>query len=191
VDGIVGASWNEYSSKRTISAVSLQANANYSGQNYVAKIRTGVNQNLGGGFTLSPNASLNYIRNNIGNYNETGADTLSLQVKGSSTNFFEARVGTILSCETISAKGTKITPKISASYGYNFLSSAQTISGNFVGQSVTFNTISAKLDPRSLKLGTGIDLYNLDSITISADYNMERKQKYQSHSGVLKFRYSF
>lgn len=191
VDSIIGFSWNEYDSSRIISSVNSQANANYNGRSYVAKIRTGVNQVLGNGFSISPNASLNYVHNSTSDYTETGADTLSLQVKGSSTNFLEARVGTTLSYETVTKKGTKVTPKVIASYGNNFLSSTQTISSNFVGQAVTFNTVSAKLDPRSLKIGAGIDLYDLDSMTISAEYIMEMKQKYQSHSGLLKAKYDF
>ena len=75
-----------------------------------------------------------------------------------------------------------------APYGYNFLNNRQTTTSNFVGQTATFNNLSSKIDPKSLKLGGGIDIYGANSFVVSGEYIMEKRDKYQSHSGVLRVR---
>lgn len=190
LDNIVGFAWNAYNSTRIISSISQSANANYNGQSYIAKIRGGMVKDLGNGFNITPEASINFVRNNVDGYTENGAGTTSLNVKSTSSNFLESRVGLNLGYKTI-IKNTKVSPRISASYGYNFLNNRQTTTSNFVGQTATFNSLSSKIDQKSLKLGSGIDIYSTESTMISAEYIMEKKNKYRSHSGVLRVRFEF
>jgi len=191
LDTVLGFAWNDYTSNRTISAVNSVANANYQGQTYITKVRGGFVKDIGNGFNITPETSLNFVRNNTNNYTENGAGTLNLNVKGSSSNFLEGRVGLNLGYRMTTKKHTKISPKISASYGYNFLNNRQTTTSNFVGQTATFNNLSSKIDPRSIKIGGGIDVYSTNSFVVSGEYIMEKRNRYQSHSGVLRVRFQY
>lgn len=191
LDTVLGFAWNDYTSNRTISAVNSVANANYQGQTYITKVRGGFVKDIGNGFNITPETSLNFVRNNTNNYTENGAGTLNLNVKGSSSNFLEGRVGLNLGYRMTTKKHTKISPKISTSYGYNFLNDRQTTTSNFVGQTATFNNLSSKIDPRSLKIGGGIDVYSANSFVVSGEYIMEKRNRYQSHSGVLRVRFEY
>lgn len=188
---ILGFSWNDYDSKRTISAINSIATANYAGKTYVAKIRGGFVKDIGNGFNITPETSINFVHNNTDSYVENGAGNLNLVVRSSSSDFLEGRLGLNLGYGITTKKYTKISPKISASYGYNFLNNRQTTTSNFVGQATTFNNLSSKIDPKSLKLGAGIDIYGTDSFTVSSEYIMEKKNRYQSHSGVIRIRFEY
>ncbi len=191
LDTVLGFAWNDYTSNRTISVVNSVANANYQGQTYITKVRGGFVKDIGNGFNITPETSLNFVRNDTNNYTENGAGTVNLNVKGSSSNFLEGRLGLNLGYRMTTKKHTKISPKISASYGYNFLNNRQTTTSNFVGQTATFNNLSSKIDPKSLKLGGGIDIYGANSFVVSGEYIMEKRDKYQSHSGVLRVRFEY
>ncbi len=116
LDTVLGFAWNDYASNRTISAVNSVANANYQGQTYITKVRSGFVKDIGNGFNITPETSLNFVRNNTNNYTENGAGTVNLNVKGSSSNFLEGRLGLNLGYRMTTKKHTKISPKISASY---------------------------------------------------------------------------
>lgn len=191
LDTVLGFAWNDYTSNRTISVVNSLAKSNYQGQTYITKVRSGFVKDIGNGFNITPETSLNFVRNNTNNYTENGAGTLNLNVKGSSSNFLEGRLGLNLGYRMTTKKHTKISPKISTSYGYNFLNDRQTTTSNFVGQTATFNNLSSKIDPKSLKLGGGIDIYGTNSFVVSGEYIMEKRDKYQSHSGVLRIRFEY
>ena len=191
LDTVLGFAWNDYTSNRLISSVNRLANSNYQGQTYITKVRSGFVKDIGNGFNITPEASLNFVRNNTDSYTENGAGSVNLDVKSSSSNFLEGRLGLNLGYEMTTKKHTKISPKISASYGYNFLNNRQTTTSNFVGQTATFNNLSSKNDPKSLKIGGGIDIYGANSFVVSGEYIMEKRNKYQSHSGVLRVRFEY
>ena len=146
---------------------------------------------LGSGFSLTPELLLNYVHNRNDDYAEAGAGTLNLEVQGTSTNFLEARAGLRLGYYTTTNKGTIITPEIRASYGYDFLGQRQTITSNFAGQTAVFSSLASKVDRNSLRIGAGIDVTNDNDVTFSLDYNFEKKSEYQSHYGFVKARYGF
>jgi outer membrane autotransporter protein len=191
VDGVLGFALNDYNSSRNISVVGVTANSNYQGQSYTAKVRGGFVHNLGNNFNVTPEVSANFVKNNVNGYVEKNAGTLNLKVNSLSNNFFEGRVGAKLGYDTKTKSGTKISPTLSASYGYNFLNKSQTTVSNFVGQTATFNTISSKVDPRSIKVGGGIDIYAMRSTVISVNYVADKRKRYLSHSGFLRVRYEF
>lgn len=190
-DSMVGFAWNEYNSNRAINSIAKNAQAKYAGQSYISKIRTGFIKNIGSGFNLIPQISLNYVHNRNSRYAENGAGTMNLEVQGSSSNFLEGRVGLKLGYFAKTKEGGQIIPELRASYGYDFIGDRQTITSNFAGQTATFTSLAAKVDPRSFRAGMGVEFININQITLSADYNYEKKTEYYSHSGSLKARYDF
>ncbi len=162
-DSIIGFAWNDYNSKRVISAIDSVASSKYNGQTYITKLRVGFVEEIGSGFNITPESSINFVRNNTDNYFENGSGTLNLAVKGNSSNFLEGRLGLNLGHRIKTKNKSEISSKISISYGYNFLNKQLTTTANFVGQTATFNSLSSKIDPKSLKLGAGFDIYGANS----------------------------
>ena len=167
------------------------AKANFSGETYSAKIKTGFIERFENNLELIPEVSLTYARNHINDYSEGGAGTLALQVSNRDANFLEGRVGVGLGYNALTYRGTNIYPKIKISYGYDFIGNKQTATSNFVGQSVSFDSESSRINRQSLQLDAGLNVYAMNGITVSANYILEHKTTYESHSGALRLRYDF
>lgn len=191
LDSIAAFAFNNYNSSRNINSVNTRASGKFNGETYSAKIRGGFFHELGSNFTLAPESSLTFSNNRTANYRETGAGTMNLNVESSQTNFLEGRAGLNLLYKTIRKNGLAISPQIKVSYGYDLLGDRQNITNSFEGQSSSFNTKTAKYDGSSLRLGFAIDLYRIDSLSLSSEYSFEDKTKYQSHSAFLRGGYSF
>lgn len=193
IDGILGATWNDYDSYRFISAVNSTANAKYNGQNYIAKIRVGsIYDNIAqSGVSIAPEISSTFINSATDAYVENGADTLNLQVGNNHNEFWEARAGMVVSKDAIEIGSFEFAPRLNLSYGYNFLNKDQTTISSFAGQTSVFNTVSSSVSPISIKWGTGLDIYNASQFTTSLDYSNERRGGYVSHTGNIKFKYLF
>ena len=132
-----------------------------------------------------------FANNNVSNYSEGGAGTMNLDVRSQSTNFLEGRIGLNLNYKTTTKKGSVLTPQLKASYGYDFIGKRQSTISNFAGQSTSFVTTNSKYDPSSFRAGGAVDLYQLNSITLSSEYSFELKSKYQSHTGSVRGTYRF
>ena len=194
VDLVSGIALNHFDSSRAITAANADANSGYFGQTYALKVKTGFVKNLHNGFSVTPEASLNFMRNNIGAYNEKGADELNLRVSSVAANFLEVRSGVnfgFSSKITELPEFRKIAALLKISYGYSVINDAPTTSASFQGQSSSFNSQITNVDRGSLKLGTEIAAYHKDDSTFILDYNYERKTTYSSHFAIFKVRQEF
>lgn len=189
-NSLLGFVWNEYQSSRAIPITASLAKANYSGQTYIARVESGTNLKLENGFILTPSITLTSARNDIANYNESGAGTLNLNVKTRSANFFETRGGIILS-NKFTAFNHKIEPQISTSYGYDFFGNKQKTSSNFINQSNTFDSTASNVAQGSLKMGFGAKIHAGDDLTLNANYVFEHRANYQASSVLLRMGYKF
>ncbi len=194
-DSFAGAAFNQYSSSRSINAVSANATARYFGQTYALKIKGGLVKKLRYGFSISPEVSLNFLQNKIDGYSEKGADSLNLVVKGISANFLESRVGLNLDWVTTKLEEfpefKKLVASAKISYGYSLINDAPTTSASFSGQTAGFNWQISHVDRGSLKLGGVLQAYHEEDATFSFDYDFERKTTYQAHFLALKLRQEF
>lgn len=85
---------NNYTSSRNIALPGYNgtAQSTYSGHEYTGSMTTGYHL-FARGFTLTPLASLQYTRLNIGAYTETGAIDVNLSVRSQSYDFIESGLG--------------------------------------------------------------------------------------------------
>lgn len=192
VDSIVGATLNEHQSTRVISAASAVARAKYRSQSYLARLRLGktYSQVMNSKFIIIPEISTTFINTHTDSYKEDGADTANLHVRANSNEYLEGRIGININHEAIGNKYL-FTPRSHASYGYNFLNNNQITVANFIGQSSTFSNVSTAIDPKSIRLGLGLDVNNHSNTTISLDYVNEMRKNYVSHSGSVKATVAF
>lgn len=194
LDNVVGLAWNQFSSNRSILVLNSNATARYFGQTYAARMSGGFVKNFRRGFSLTPELSLNFLRNNIEGYSENGADTLNLKVRGVAADFLEGQVGLNLGWATKVKKipeFTKLVTSLKTSYGYSFINDAPNTTANFIGQSSNFNWQITQTDRQSLRLGGAIEAYYLNDVTFAFEYGLEKKTSYQSHFVALKIRQEF
>lgn len=194
IDAIGAVALSHFDSTRSINALGLSAVAGYLGQTYGLKIKSGVVKKLRNGFSVVPEASLNFLRNNIAAYNEKGAEELNLDVSGVTANFLEARLGIGLdfsSRVTELPEFRKVAALLKISYGYSVINDAPTTTASFQGQSLKFESQITNVDRASLKLGAEFMAYQKDDATFSIDYSFERKATYSSHFAIFKVRQEF
>ena len=193
-DSIASAVLNHFSSNRSINVTDNNAIAGYLGQTYGLKIKTGFVNKLSSGFNIGPEASLNFLHNNIGAYNERGADELNLKVGAVTANFLEARGGLNFGyAAKISEfpEFKKFAANLKISYGHSLVNDAPTTKASFQSHSKTFDSRISNVDRGSLKLGGELMIYHKDDASFSLNYNFERKATYQSHISIFKVRQEF
>lgn len=191
LDAMTSFAFNRYHSNRFIYPISTNADAKFNGQVYSAKIRSGFTKNLGSNFELTPDVSLTYAGGGNNSYNEEGAGTMNLKVSANNFDFLESRAGLKLGYKTKTKNGLVMIPQFKVSYGYDLIGGRQSVVSNFEGQSSSFITQYAKYDKSSLRIGFGINLYNLNSFKLSSEYNFEEKTRYKSHSAFVRGEYRF
>ena len=194
LDMIVGGAFHQYDSRRAVTALKANTTANYNGQSYVAKIKSGFVKEFDYDLKLIPEFSLNFLRSKIDGYLERGSDTLNLKVGGVSANFLEARIGAnfgIIGKIPNIKECKKILALLKISYGYNIINSQPTTTARFIGSDVSFNTKISQIDRSSLRAGFEFDFIHTDDVTFSLDYMMEKRSSLQSHFLVVKARQEF
>lgn len=192
-DAILGIAWNEYNSRRSISAVNHTAQANYDGQDYIARLRGGViyDRVRNSNFSITPEISATFVHRETSSYEEKEAGTLNLAVDATNDQYLEGRIGYNISHES---SGKQIERKIRFhnSYGYNFLNKKRKVVSRFVGHQEKNTFISDADGSSTLRFGLGIDLTKLNQSNIlSLDYNLDMMSNYISHSGSLRIRHEF
>lgn len=192
IDAIAGVILNKYDSKREMPVIGETAKAKYNGQTYIAKLKSGyIMKFKNSGFEMTPETSLTYARNVINSYNENGAGTANLHVKAKSANFLEAEAGVRFGYNALIYKSAILYPSLKLSYGYDIIGNKQTATSTFIGQPVSFDTQSSKINRSSFKLDAGVNVYAKSNIAVSANYLMETKRAFVSHSLALRASYTF
>lgn len=194
IDGIVAAALNRFDSNRAINTLNSNAVARYFGQTYVAKFKTGFEQKLKNGFSISPELDLNLFHQEIAGYSEKGAEELNLTVSKVAANFVEMRSGINLGfSDKIQElpEFRKIAILTRISYGRALINDSPTTTAGFQGQSQSFDSKITHRDNDSVKLGFELAAFHKDDVKFSFDYELERKRTYGSHFAVFKVRQEF
>jgi uncharacterized protein with beta-barrel porin domain len=190
-DNILSASFNQYDTKRIINSVNASANANYSSNSYMARVRGGTTRHLGGNFNLTPEIGLTYIHDQDAKYAENGAGTMNLNVKRGGFDFLEIGTGINIGYQGITKGGTLFRPELKVLYGYDLIDQRGQSISSFSGQSSSFITTHTKYDPSSLKIIGSFQIEKIDLLSLNAEYGLEIKKYYTSNfislRGVYKF----
>jgi uncharacterized protein with beta-barrel porin domain len=190
IDGIAGFAWNKYNSERSIPIATSNIIAKYNGQTYLAAARVGSIQELGKGFNLVPELRLSYIHNRIEGYKEKNAKTVNLYVDSNRHNLLQGTVGASLEYKGKIAK-LIINPKLRVAYGYDFIADNNSTVSRFIGRTDSFTSPAYSSDRNRIIAGATIDIYQINEMTLTANYNFEHKSRYNSNSASIKVRYLF
>jgi hypothetical protein len=77
------------------------------------------------------------------------------------------------------------------SYGYDFIGDRQKTTSNLIGQTYSFSSSAARITQGSLKIGTGVTIYNQHGYSLNAQYDLEHRNNYTAHIGSLRAKYYF
>lgn len=133
INSTAGFALNNYASNRYISVGNARAKAQYRGYSYMGTAEIGKNYKFRHNVTFTPSFMITAAHNEVNNYQEDGAGTLNLNVKNSSSNFLEARLGAELSRLYTTKNETKVRPQFSVSFGYDFIGDEQKTTSNLCG----------------------------------------------------------
>ena len=192
LNGAFSIGQHDYTSTRQISfpGVSRVARANYSGQDYTAFATTGYNIPLGG-FRVTPLASLQYTRVNMGSYNETGAGDLNLSVRSRSSDFLESGLGAKVA-RPIRYGDMTFVPEIHARWLH--LLHNPTVQQNATFQfpdSAAFTAPGLRTSANTFNIGAGVTLLSCNctartwSVEAVYDY-YQRSDGYAAHQGMIR-----
>ncbi|MDB5478660.1 MAG: hypothetical protein JWM96_1155 [Alphaproteobacteria bacterium] len=183
---------NDYSGTRHIAfpGIDRTAESDYSGQNYTVFANTGYHLPVKG-LTVTPLASLQYTRLNIGDYTESGAGNINLDVESQHYNFVESGLGTEVARDFF-YKDVVISPEVHAKWLHQLDNPGfQNTAAFTVPGSQSFNTTEMTPDRNTYNVGAGVDLLSCActadtwSVEAAYDYNW-RNDGYQAHQGMVK-----
>lgn len=193
VDGSLTYGRHDYDSTRLVNfagAPSQVAKASFAGQQYGAKTEVGYPLAVGAA-TVTPLASLAYNHLSQDGYTETGAAGANLVVDGSDGDSLRSGLGTKLSASFAMPGGLVLKPNARAVWLHEFYGTAPDQTAAFAAGGGAFITSGLKLARDAADLGVGLDLTSDDSLTLSARYDVELKDRYTGHTGSLQIRSEF
>jgi outer membrane autotransporter protein len=88
-------------------------------------------------------------------------------------------------------KGVKYVPKTSVGWQHDFINDDIVSKAAFAAQpSTSFSSTSNASGADLLNLGVGIDIFAVDNIDISLDYNLDLKKEFKAHSASLNAKFN-
>ncbi len=194
VDGMLGFTQNNYDSTREIylGTDTRVATADHHAQQYSTKFE--------GGYTfvfqqtkaleVTPFASLGYSYLYMNQYKEKGADALNLNVQGQGYNALEQALGTKFAYPVVTPDGTFI-PSFKAAWLIDYIGAQCETNPPFPGGAPSFHTYGADPAKNGFLLGTELAYLNRKNMTLTANWDWELKEEYQSHTYYVTARFDF
>ena len=160
-NGLVGGAWHTYGMDRNIEfgTIDRTARGNTGAGEFDAAISTGYDIKARN-FTFGPVTSLQYTYLGVQGFNETGADSLDLDVNGYGSSSMLYSLGAQAAYRWEMTKNFAVTPMLSASWQHEFLQNAYTINSSFDtgGPSSPFGFQTSQPQQDYFYAGAGIGL---------------------------------
>lgn len=193
IDTAVFGGYNRYESDRRIrfGSLSRTAEAKYKGWMAGARLCAGYDF-MPAGFTVTPEASVDYVYLSTSSYTEKGADDLNLHVDGTSTNFLSTVLGLNVSHPFEASDGITFIPSLYAGWRHEFLGNDEDIKVYLAGApSDTFYIDTAEPDDRdSTLIGLAV-LIKGKRASFNARYQARLSGDLDTHQFSAEFRYAF
>ena len=161
VNGDVAFGWNDYTSERHIQFPGLNRTAagNYSGQEYTAFASTGYHFATPMA-TITPFASLQYTRMDLGSYTETGAGDIDLRVNPQRYDFVESGLGVKVAHPFVSGDKTFV-PDVHFTWFHELNNpNIQNTAAFSVNGSPAFSTPGLRTSDDSLNVGARLTVFS-------------------------------
>lgn len=180
VDGYAGTSSQDFGLDRSSQGELRNAFANAlgeaDGRQVFGGVRVGYAFDLASSLEVGPVASLDYVRNDIGGYDEWGAGAFGLLVDDRSFTSLGAKVGAMASYDIRSGKTNAVRAFGSLAYARELADTADVVTARFAGAEDLPFSIANALDPQWVSLNAGAEMAlgtNLQA-TVSVTSDMGR-----------------
>jgi outer membrane autotransporter protein len=191
VEGSLGYARNSNEASRTIVLPGLTrtANGDYDSNQYMVSAKAGVPMSVGTSSFFTPSIGAAYTRVTSDTYTETGAGNLNLTVNPDDVDAFVLSMGGKLHTRIEQGKGFLV-PMLSAGISYDLSGDEAVATGTFTGGGSSFTSTGADVEQLSGNIGFGL-AYETDMWSVGANYDLDAKSDYRSHSAKLDMRIKF
>ena len=191
---IINVAHNRYESRRNIVAGSFStlAHGKFYGTHYGAKSEFGYNHKLSKVVLVSPHASLSYHRLNLGNYQETDAGNLGLNVVNKKD--YETLVSDIglKTTKKIRLTRYRLFPSLDVSWSRNLVKSRQESITSFIAGGNDVANVSYNIPKDILNIGAELNImHNKRDESVILKYDLQKATKFISNTISVDYRLSF
>ncbi len=183
--------WNMYDAARGIAfgTINRVASSDYDGQQYSGYVGTGYVYAYEG-WEITPMASFQYTHIAIDGYTETGAGALNLVVDSQDYDVAQSGLGIKFAYPVKDQSGT-FTPEVHTKWLYDFVGDEQATTSTFTGGGASFSTRGYDPAQHSFNVGGGLSWKSKGNWTVEGTYDLELKEDFSAHTGLLTVKYAY
>lgn len=191
VEAFAGVGRSDYDGARQVNFGGLdrRITSSYTGDQMSAGLSAGVPFDLGNRLSLTPEATLDWIRIDTDAYTEQGGGGISLAVEADQVDRLVVGANATLE-KAIPVDAGMLYPSARLGIGYDVVGDAAGASVRFIGGGTPFRMEGAEPAPLSSTAGFALSL-ETGPFTLGAAYDAEFRESYLAHRAGLELKYSF
>lgn len=193
LDNFVSYAWNHYKGFRHIAFPGLDrtARASYDGQEYGDLLSGGYNFFYDCGLTVTPLASLQYIKLHIDGYTETDAISLDLIQQAQNYDVLQSGLGLMLGYPISFCDCGTLYTEVHSKWYYDLNDVRIKNNSRFFGGGPAFQTLGVSPARNMLNLGVSTTLFTAGNLAIKASYEFNYRRNFTGQEGRATIGYQF
>jgi outer membrane autotransporter protein len=190
LEGSVGYSFNEQSSKRTLAfgGINRTASGNTDSDQFMLNVGAGLPVKTGSAY-FTPTVGLSYTNVETDAFTETGAGNLNLTSTPDDVEMMLGSLGAKIH-SNIESGGQTLQPMIRFGISYDFIGDNAATTAQYTGGGASFKATGAESVDFSTNGGVGLALISGNQ-SLSANYDVNKKDDFIAHSGSIALKSSF
>jgi outer membrane autotransporter protein len=191
VNGLVSGGFHNIKTARS-AGLGANVTGDHDAYQFGGQAEAGYRFDLGGGFTGTPLAGLQYAHLDEDGYTEKGHASLAQIISGKKTNILKSGIGAQLAYKGVSGNWD-VMPEIHAKWVYDLLGKKPSTTAAFAGATHSSFVVTGPRPARSaVNMGASLTMAdNSKGMAVTLNYDAEMKSKYRNHTGMLKVKVNF
>ncbi len=192
LNGAAAYSWDSINRDRHNAAgTGLTAHGDYNASTWAVNAEAGRDFHEGGGMTLTPNLTANWLSWDPDSYTETGAGGADMHIDGQTLDKLEIGAGVKAGWNLHGMQGSTIKPQLRAGYRYAVVNDRIEDTAQFTGGGGAFDIRGIEPDRSTVDLGASVKLMTTRNWDFTGSYDFNWRSDYTSHAGYLRAGYKF
>lgn len=187
LNGMVAYTHNETDTSRLV--LNNTASGQFDASTFTARAEVGRDYSYEGA-TLTPHVLAHWSHYDPDSYTETGTGA-ALRVTGDELNIVELGVGVDVNWLLQNSDGSYFSPELSVAYRHDFADDEVAMTNQFVAGGAAFQVQGFDPQQDTVDLGAGMTYFSTDNWELTAEYDFEWKEDFESHSGMVRAAYRF
>ncbi len=166
----------------------LNADSDYGSHQIQARAIIGRDYDLPnlGGLKVTPKAQARYTYFQNEDIDESGAGGANLNIESEALNILELGAGVDVRKDYLQNDGSVFKVEASAGYRYDLIGDAVATTSTFDAGGASFRSEGADPDQDTINLGLGVGYVTPSSVELTASYDYEYKDQFNSHSAFIR-----